>query len=81
MKVVNFVIAKVEVVFIWFVESTVNFEDIFEENVINVDWWIEDVITFEVVNNVWVEVWVDFNLLVKGEMNVGAKVLIKYVDM
>ena len=81
MKVVNFVIAKVEVVFIWFVEGTVNFEDIFEENVINVDWWIEDVITFEVVNNVWVEVWVDFNLLVKGEMNVGAKVLIKYVDM
>ena len=33
----NFVIAKVEVVFIWFVDGTVNFEDIFEENVINVE--------------------------------------------
>ena len=77
MKVVNFVIAEVEVVFIWFVDGTVNFEDIFEENVINVDWWIEDVITFEVVNNVWV----NLNLLIEGVVNVGAKVLIKYVDM
>ena len=79
MKDVNCVIAKVVVVFILFVEGTVNFEDILEEDVINVDWWI--VITFEVVSNVWVEVLVDFNLLVKGEMNVCAKVLIKYVDM
>ena len=79
MKDVNCVIAKVVVVFILFVESTVNFEDILEEDVINVDWWT--VITFEVVSNVWVEVLVDFNLLVKGEINVGAKVLIKYVDM
>ena len=75
----NCVIAKVVVVFILFVESTVNFEDILEEDVINVDWWT--VITFEVVSNVWVEVLVDFNLLVKGEINVAAKVLIKYVDM
>ena len=79
MKDVNFVIAKVVVISILFVEGTVNFEDIFEEDVINVDWWI--VLTFEVVNNVIVEILVDFNLLVKGEMNVGAKVLIKYVDM
>ena len=73
----NCVIAKVVVVFILFVEGTVNFEDILEEDVINVDWWIEDVITFEVVNNVWV----DFNLLKEGVVNVGAKVLIKCVDM
>ena len=47
------------------------------ENETGVDWstvinWVDDV---------WVEVSVDFNLMVKGEMNVGAKVLIKYVDM
>ena len=38
------------------VDKEVNFEDILDEDVSNVDWWIEEVITLEVVDNAGVEV-------------------------
>ena len=38
------------------VDKEVNFEDILDEDVSNVDWWIEEVITLEVVDNAGFEV-------------------------
>ena len=38
------------------VDKEVNFEDILDEDVSNVDWWIEELIKLEVVDNAGVEV-------------------------
>ena len=70
--------AKFVVVFI--LEGEVNFEDILDEDVSNVDWWIEEVITLKVVDNIEVEDIVDLSLLVEGAVNVGKKVVNKCVD-
>ena len=67
--------AKFVVVFIW--EGEVNFD----ENVSNVDWSSEEVITFKVVDNIGVEDIVDLSLLVEGAVNVGTKVVNKCIDM
>ena len=71
--------AKFVVVFI--LEGEVNFEDILDEDVSNVDWLIEEVITLKVVDNIEVEDIVDLSLLVEGAVNVGTKVVNKCVDM
>ena len=71
--------AKFVVVFI--LEGEVNFEDILDEDVSNVDWWIEEVITLKVVDNIEVEDIVDLSLLVEGAVNVGTKVVNKCIDM
>ena len=71
--------AKFVVVFI--LEGEVNFEDILDVDVSNVDWWIEEVITLKVVDNIEVEDVADLSLLVEGAVNVGTKVMNKCVDM
>ena len=67
--------AKFVVVFIREVEVN------FDEDVSNVDWWSEEVITLKVVDNIEVEDIVDLSLLVEGAVNVGTKVVNKCVDM
>ena len=71
--------AKFVVVFI--LEGEVNFEDILDEDVSNVDWLIEEVITLKVVDNIGVEDIFDLSLLVEAAVNVGTKVVNKCADM
>ena len=67
-------------VVVFILEGEVNFEDILDEDVSNVDWWIEEVITLKVVDNIEVEDVADLSLLVEGAVNVGTKVVNKCAD-